>query len=70
MSQKKTILVTGGAGYIGRCTAYVLAQNGYQPVLIDNFSTGRRENLAVRGDQAWNRGLPDGEPITPADLLD
>ncbi|MCB0417151.1 MAG: UDP-glucose 4-epimerase GalE [Bdellovibrionaceae bacterium] len=42
MSQKKTILVTGGAGYIGRCTAYVLAQNGYQPVLIDNFSTGRR----------------------------
>ena len=31
---------------------------------------GRRENLAVRGDRAWNRGLPDGEPITPADLLD
>ncbi|MEZ4751705.1 MAG: UDP-glucose 4-epimerase GalE [Bdellovibrionota bacterium] len=42
MSNKKTIMITGGAGYIGRCTAYVLSQNGYKPVLIDNFSTGRR----------------------------
>lgn len=31
---------------------------------------GRREYLAVRGDQVWNRGLPNGDPITPADLLD
>ncbi|MCB0403722.1 MAG: UDP-glucose 4-epimerase GalE [Bdellovibrionales bacterium] len=42
MSIKKTILITGGAGYIGRCTAHVLANNGYHPVLVDNFSTGRR----------------------------
>ncbi|MEZ6235173.1 MAG: hypothetical protein R3B68_13375 [Phycisphaerales bacterium] len=31
---------------------------------------GRREYLAVRGDQVWNRGLPNGDPITAADLLD
>lgn len=42
MSERKTILVTGGAGYIGRCTAEILKDRGYQAVLIDNFSTGRR----------------------------
>lgn len=31
---------------------------------------GRREYLAVRGDRIWNRGLPNGDPITAGDLLD
>jgi len=31
---------------------------------------GRREYLVVRGDSTWDRGLPNGDPITPADLLD
>lgn len=31
---------------------------------------GRREYLLARGDQAWNRGLPNGEPISAGDLLD
>jgi hypothetical protein len=31
---------------------------------------GRREYLSVRGDMVWDRGLPNGEPITPRDLLD
>ncbi|MEW5895316.1 MAG: UDP-glucose 4-epimerase GalE [Candidatus Omnitrophota bacterium] len=35
------ILVTGGAGYIGSHTAVELAQAGYEPVLIDNFSNSR-----------------------------
>ncbi len=38
----KRVAVTGGAGYIGRCTAEVLKDQGYQPILIDNFSAGRR----------------------------
>lgn len=37
--EKGNILVTGGAGYIGAHTAWELAQAGYEPVLIDNFST-------------------------------
>lgn len=37
--EKSKILVTGGAGYIGAHTAWELAQAGYEPVLIDNFST-------------------------------
>lgn len=39
----KTILVTGGAGYIGSHTAYELSKNGYDVVILDNFSEGHRE---------------------------
>ncbi|MFZ4115241.1 MAG: UDP-glucose 4-epimerase GalE [Chthoniobacterales bacterium] len=35
---KKTILVTGGAGYIGSHTCVALAQAGYTPLILDNFS--------------------------------
>jgi UDP-glucose-4-epimerase GalE len=39
----KTILVTGGAGYIGSHTLRVLKTQGYLPVCFDNLSTGFRE---------------------------
>ncbi len=35
-----TILISGGAGYIGSHAAYVLKQQGFEPVVIDNLSTG------------------------------
>jgi UDP-glucose 4-epimerase len=38
MSNKKKILLTGGAGYIGAHTAVELVQLGYDTVLIDDFS--------------------------------
>lgn len=34
----KKILVTGGAGYIGSHTCVALANAGYEPVILDNFS--------------------------------
>lgn len=34
------VLISGGAGYIGSHTAYVLKQRDYHPVIIDNLSTG------------------------------
>jgi UDP-glucose 4-epimerase len=34
----KKIIVTGGAGYIGSHTVISLLQNGYYPIIIDNFS--------------------------------
>lgn len=34
----KTIVVTGGAGYIGSHTCIALCEAGYKPVIIDNFS--------------------------------
>lgn len=35
---KKKVLVTGGAGYIGGHTVVELTQAGYEPVIVDNFS--------------------------------
>ena len=41
--QKSTnVLVTGGAGYIGGHTAKALARTGYNPVVLDDLSTGHR----------------------------
>jgi UDP-glucose 4-epimerase len=42
----KKILVTGGAGYIGSHTVVELAQAGYEPVIIDNFSNSEESALA------------------------
>lgn len=36
----KTVLVIGGAGYVGSQTCKALAQAGYVPVVYDNLSTG------------------------------
>jgi UDP-arabinose 4-epimerase len=38
----KSVLVTGGAGYIGSHTCKALAERGYQPVVYDNLSRGHR----------------------------
>ncbi len=40
-------LVTGGAGFIGSHLAERLVQEGIEVRVLDNFSTGRRENLAA-----------------------
>jgi UDP-glucose-4-epimerase GalE len=39
----KTILVTGGAGYVGSHACKALAKAGYTPVAFDNLNTGHRE---------------------------
>ena len=41
----KTILVTGGAGYIGAVATEILLHEGYSPVVIDNLSTGHKKSL-------------------------
>ena len=40
---KKTVLVTGGAGFIGSHACKALAEAGYLPVTYDNLSTGHAE---------------------------
>lgn len=39
-------LVTGGAGFIGSHIAGELVQKGHSVRIIDNFSTGKRENIS------------------------
>lgn len=43
MGPMRRILVTGGAGYIGSHTCKALHDAGYQPVCVDNFSSGRQD---------------------------
>jgi UDP-glucose 4-epimerase len=38
-----TVLVTGGAGYIGSHAVLALLDSGYRVVIVDNLSTGHRE---------------------------
>ena len=38
-------LITGGAGFIGSHTSLSLLEAGHDLVVLDNFSTGRKENL-------------------------
>ncbi|MFY0541738.1 NAD-dependent epimerase/dehydratase family protein [Nannocystis pusilla] len=40
------VLVTGGAGFIGSHTVAALRAAGRRVVVLDDFSTGRRENLS------------------------
>ena len=40
-------LITGGAGFIGSHIVRRVLSEGHEAVVVDNFSTGRRQNLAA-----------------------
>ncbi len=57
MDDRMTVLVTGGAGYIGSHMVLALCDAGHQPVILDDFSTGHEQLLphevpVFRGDVA------------------
>ena len=58
MVAKATVLVTGGAGYIGSHTVRQLIRQGYGVVVCDDLSRGHR----------W--AVPDGIPLIVADIAD
>jgi UDP-glucose 4-epimerase len=45
MSKKTSVLVTGGAGFIGSHLVDQLINDGYNVRVIDNLSTGRKSNI-------------------------
>lgn len=69
------ILVTGGAGFIGGHLVRALAEGGSRVRVLDNLSTGRRENLAevgaeieliegdIRNPEALRRALDGAELV-------
>lgn len=70
-SNGKTVLVTGGAGYIGSHCVVTLQEAGYEVIALDNFAN------SVNGDQNESLALKrvekiTGKPITfyKCDLLD
>ncbi|MEI6319428.1 MAG: UDP-glucose 4-epimerase GalE [Pseudomonadota bacterium] len=46
MNVPRTVLVVGGAGYIGSHMVATLLEAGHVPLVLDNFSTGHRDLLA------------------------
>lgn len=59
---KATHLVTGGAGFIGSSIAEALLAAGEKVRIIDDFATGRRQNLeSLKGD--WE--LIEGSIVDP-----
>lgn len=56
MAAKRDVLVVGGAGYIGSHMCKMLAQKGYQPVVLDNLVCGHRQAVKwgpfYKGDMA------------------
>jgi UDP-arabinose 4-epimerase len=60
----KSILVTGGAGYIGSHACKTLARAGYCPVAFDNLSRGHRE--AVRWGPLIEGNIADRAKLSAA----
>jgi UDP-glucose 4-epimerase len=46
MAQQPAIMITGGGGYIGSHATLACLEAGYKVVVVDNFSTGVRANVA------------------------
>jgi UDP-glucose 4-epimerase len=60
----KKILVTGGAGFIGSHLVDALIEKGFDVVVIDNLSTGKRENLNPKA-KFYELDIRDLEKIKP-----
>ena len=68
MADKPTILVTGGAGYIGSHAVLALRDAGWPVTVIDNLVTGFR--WAVPDDVAFHEGDVADQPFVEAVLRD
>jgi len=61
MPMPETYVITGGAGFIGSHIAERLLRDGHRVRIVDNFATGKRENLAA---------LPPGCVLFEASITD
>jgi UDP-glucose-4-epimerase GalE len=57
-----TILVTGGAGYIGSHTAHLLRRRGYRIVVVDDLSRGHEAN--VRASELRRMNIRDTQGVS------
>ena len=57
----KRVLVTGGAGFVGSHLCERLIELGAKVVVIDNFSTGKSENIEAAALAFYTRAKLTGE---------
>ena len=43
-----TLMITGGAGYVGAQAAWAACDAGYEVLVVDDLSTGVRENVPTK----------------------
>jgi nucleoside-diphosphate-sugar epimerase len=67
-TQTLTYLVTGGAGFIGSHMIDALLKAGHRVRVVDNFATGKRENLAHVAQQIdlHEISITEPEPLAAA----
>ncbi|MBZ0288225.1 MAG: NAD-dependent epimerase/dehydratase family protein, partial [Anaerolineae bacterium] len=62
----ETYVVTGGAGFIGSHLVERLLADGHRVRVVDNLSTGKRENLAHLSDYEFHRvSITDRDALLP-----
>jgi nucleoside-diphosphate-sugar epimerase len=59
-------LITGGAGFIGSSIAESLVSSGERVRVLDDFSSGRRQNLEALGARADQLEIIEGTIVDPA----
>ena len=67
MSWSSKVVVTGGAGFIGSHLCARLVEEGCAVVCVDNFSTGRLDNVANLVER-WNFEVLHHDIIAPVEL--
>ena len=63
MNKKQSILVTGGAGYIGSHVANLLLDNDYNVTIIDSLITGNKQ-LVPKKANFFNCDISDQKEVT------
>lgn len=66
MPNKQTVLVTGGAGYIGSHVVKQLLDENYDVVILDNFSMGLEQNLDPRTKEVIRGDIRNSEDLAKA----
>ena len=64
------VLVAGGAGFIGSHLVREVRRRGHEVVIVDDFSTGRRANLAELADDPGVRLIETDVQRTPSLAVD
>jgi UDP-glucose 4-epimerase len=62
IKSQQTVLVVGGAGYIGSHMVMCLTRAGYKPLVLDNLSTGHRD--AARNAELIVGDIHDSDCLT------